>query len=65
MLQRVYDSNGNPLDNVYVDRNNDGIINENDRYYKAIRPRWTYGFSTSLTYKIGILMLLSEGRLED
>jgi len=51
VLQQVYDSNGNPLDNVYVDKNNDGIINENDRYYKAIRPRWTYGFSTSLTYK--------------
>jgi iron complex outermembrane receptor protein len=51
VLQQVYDENGKPLDNVYVDRNNDGIINEKDRYYKAIRPRWTYGFSTSLTYK--------------
>lgn len=51
VLQQVYDANGKPLDNVYVDRNNDGIINENDRYYKAIRPRWTYGFSTSLNYK--------------
>lgn len=51
VLEQVYDSNGNPLNNVYVDRNNDGIINDNDRYYKAIRPRWTYGFSTSLNYK--------------
>jgi iron complex outermembrane receptor protein len=51
VLEQVYDSNGRPLDNVYVDKNNDGIINESDRYYKAIRPRWTYGFSTSLTYK--------------
>jgi len=51
VLEQVYDSNGSPLDNVYVDRNNDGVINDNDRYYKAIRPRWTYGFSTSLTYK--------------
>ncbi|WP_294322295.1 SusC/RagA family TonB-linked outer membrane protein [uncultured Chryseobacterium sp.] len=51
VLQQVYDANGKPLDNVYVDRNNDGIINENDRYFKAIRPRWTYGFSTTFTYK--------------
>uniref|UniRef100_A0AAU6WUK7 TonB-dependent receptor n=1 Tax=Chryseobacterium endophyticum TaxID=1854762 RepID=A0AAU6WUK7_9FLAO len=51
VLQQVYDSNGKPLDNVYVDRNNDGIINENDRYFKPIRPRWTYGFSTTFNYK--------------
>lgn len=51
VYEQVYDANGNPLDNVYVDRNSDGIINEDDRYTKAIRPRWTYGFSTIVSYK--------------
>lgn len=51
LFQQLYDSSGNPLPNVYVDRNGDGVINNNDRYYVAIRPNWTYGFSTSFNYK--------------
>jgi len=51
VFQQVYDTNGNLLPEVYVDRNNDGVINNDDRYYKALRPNWTYGFNTSLNYK--------------
>lgn len=34
-----------------VDRNGNGILNNNDRYYTQLRPNWTYGFSTALNYK--------------
>ncbi|PWW27536.1 SusC/RagA family TonB-linked outer membrane protein [Chryseobacterium sp. AG844] len=51
VFQQVYDSAGNPLPDVYVDRNGDGKINNDDRYYTALRPNWTYGFSTTLNYK--------------
>ena len=32
VYQQVYDSNGTPIEGVYVDRNGDNIINDNDRY---------------------------------
>lgn len=51
VYEQVYDANGNPLAGVVVDRNNDGIINTEDKYFTAIRPNWTYGFSTSFNYK--------------
>lgn len=51
VFQQVYDSNNQPIADVYVDRNGDGIINNADRYYKQMRPNWTYGFGTSLNYK--------------
>ena len=34
VYQQVYDSNGAPIEGVYVDRNNDNIINDDDRYIK-------------------------------
>lgn len=49
VFEQIYDANGNPIVGAYVDRNNDGKINNDDRYYLAIRPNWTYGFNTSLT----------------
>ena len=51
VFQQVYDSNGRPVAGVFVDKNNDGKITDADRYYKALRPNWTYGFGTSLNYK--------------
>ncbi len=32
VYQQVYDTNGKPLDGVYVDRNGDGFIDSNDKY---------------------------------
>ncbi|MBX2845594.1 MAG: SusC/RagA family TonB-linked outer membrane protein [Saprospiraceae bacterium] len=31
-FRQVYDSNGNPIENLFVDLNNDGIINDEDRF---------------------------------
>ncbi len=33
VYQQVYDSNGKPLEGVYVDRNGDGVVNNKDRYF--------------------------------
>ena len=51
VFQQAYDSNGKLLPEVYVDRNGDGKINNDDRYYKSLRPNWTYGFNTTANYK--------------
>lgn len=51
VFQQVYDNNGNLLSGVVVDRNGDGIINNDDRFYEPLRPNWTYGFSTTLNVK--------------
>ena len=51
VYQQVYDSNGKPLDNVFVDRNNDGEITTADKYfYKSTTPDAILGFSTKLTH---------------
>lgn len=52
VYEQVYDSNGKPLEGVYVDRNKDGVIDENDRYYyKKPAPDVTMGFSSKWNYK--------------
>ncbi len=51
VFQQVYDLNGNPIQGAYVDRNGDGQINDNDRYFKALRPNWTFGFGFTYNYK--------------
>ncbi|WP_223710114.1 SusC/RagA family TonB-linked outer membrane protein [Niabella beijingensis] len=52
LYQQVYDANGQPLEGVFVDRNNDGIINAADKYlnHSAV-PDHTFGLSTNLTIK--------------
>lgn len=51
VFEQLYSADGNPIPNAFVDRNLDGKITNEDRYYKAMRPNWTYGFSTSFNYK--------------
>ncbi|WP_374459614.1 SusC/RagA family TonB-linked outer membrane protein [Chryseobacterium taeanense] len=52
VYQQVYDASGKPIEGVYVDRNGDGIINDNDRYfYKSVNPDVSLGFNTKLNYK--------------
>lgn len=63
VFQQVYDSNNKPIADVYVDRNGDGVINNSDRYYKQMRPNWTYGFGTSLNYKNWDLSAAFRGQI--
>src|SRR5690606_12141811 len=49
--QQVYDANGKPLDGVYLDRNGDGKIDVNDRYYyKSTQPDAIIGFNTKFSH---------------
>ncbi|RTQ52142.1 SusC/RagA family TonB-linked outer membrane protein [Hymenobacter gummosus] len=52
VYQQVYGEDGRPVEGVYVDRNGDGQVNEQDLYrYKQRAPLATFGFTTNLTYK--------------
>ncbi len=52
VFQQVYDEAGKPVYGAYADQNDDGVINESDKYfYKSPLPKVTMGFSTSLTYR--------------
>ena len=52
VFQQVYDENGRPIMGCYVDRDGNGEIDENDRYfYKNIVAPWTGGFSFKVSYK--------------
>jgi len=52
VYQQIYDQNGKPIENLFEDRNRDGIINNNDLYrYKSPDPYMFLGVSTSVTWK--------------
>jgi len=52
LYQQVYDANGKPIENVFVDVNKDGIINQDDlTKTKSAVPDVFMGFSTNVTYK--------------
>lgn len=52
VYQQVYDDAGKPLEGVYVDQNNDGVINDSDkRIYKNPNPDYLMGFSSYMNYK--------------
>jgi iron complex outermembrane receptor protein len=64
VYEQVYDGNGKPIEGLYVDRNNDGQINEQDLYiYKNATPVVMFGFTTSLRYKAFELRIASHGSL--
>lgn len=51
VFEQLYDVNGKPIEGAFVDRNGDNQITDDDKYYKAMRPNWTFGFGTSVNYK--------------
>lgn len=52
LYKQVYDAAGNPLEGVFVDKNGDGIINQDDLFKsKTANPDVLMGFTTNLTYK--------------
>ncbi|WP_195407340.1 SusC/RagA family TonB-linked outer membrane protein [Bacteroides congonensis] len=52
VYQQVYDENGRPIENEFVDRNGDGTINGDDRYfYKKPTADVLMGLTSRLSYK--------------
>ena len=52
LYRQVYDTNGNPIEDQMVDLNQDGTINEEDRYRsESSVPKHNLGFNTSINYK--------------
>ncbi|WP_430928908.1 SusC/RagA family TonB-linked outer membrane protein [Polaribacter marinivivus] len=52
LYKQVYDVNGNPIEDQMVDINQDGTINEQDRYRtRSSVPRHNLGLNTTLNYK--------------
>ena len=52
VYEQVYDNNGKPIEGLYVDRNGDGQITDEDRYhYKDPAANFTFGINTDFQYK--------------
>ncbi len=52
VYEQVYDENGDPVEGLYVDRNDDGEINSDDMYrFENPAPDVFMGFSSRLEYK--------------
>jgi TonB-dependent starch-binding outer membrane protein SusC len=52
LYHQVYDVDGTPLEETMLDVNNDGVINEKDRYRsESSVPEFILGFSTNFRYK--------------
>jgi iron complex outermembrane receptor protein len=51
--QQLYDADGNPIQNAFVDRDEDGVISEGDLYMtgKSINPDFFYGINFKVSYK--------------
>ena len=51
VYKQLYNADGSAIEGAYADLNNDGIINERDRYhYKSASPKAMMGLSTTFTY---------------
>jgi iron complex outermembrane receptor protein len=52
VYEQVYDADGNPLEGVFVDRNADGTIDEDDMYlYHSKDPKVTLNWQNTFSYK--------------
>lgn len=52
VFEQVYDQNGKPIEGLYVDRNKDGQITDDDRYqYRKPAPDLTLGIYSKYDYK--------------
>ena len=52
VYQQLYDAEGMPIQNAFVDRNGDGSINDADRYCAGDpNPDFYYGLNVKLSYK--------------
>lgn len=53
LYKQKYDSDGRPLQNEFVDLDDDGTITQADRYMtgKSVSPKFYYGLNLKVTYK--------------
>jgi TonB-linked SusC/RagA family outer membrane protein len=52
VYEQAYGPDAKPLDGVFIDRNKDGIVNEQDKYrFHKPAADVFYGFNTSVSYK--------------
>ena len=52
VFKQLYDENGMPIQNAFVDLNEDGVINNDDRYCAGNpNPDFYYGLNVKLSYK--------------
>ncbi len=64
VYEQVYDENGTPLEGVFVDRNGDDVINDEDRYIKEDPfGDILMGLNTNVSYKNWDLSIQSRASL--
>jgi len=64
VYQQVYNANGKPVEGVYVDRNNDGVITNADKYrFKKPTADYTFGFTADANYKNWTFNMVWRGSL--
>jgi len=64
VYEQIYDENGKPIEGLYVDRDNDGQITENDLHiYKKPTPDWVLGLNTKLTWKAWDFSIAGHGSI--
>jgi iron complex outermembrane receptor protein len=52
VFKQLYDTNNRPIEGAYADLNQDGIVNDSDRYiYKNPDPDATFGFASNFNYR--------------
>lgn len=62
LYKQVYNEDGKPLEGVYADLDNNGVINDDDKYRaKSAEPKVTFGLSTNLNYKRWTLNTVLRG----
>jgi len=62
LYKQIYDENGKPLEGVYADLDNNGVINSNDLYRtKSAEPKMLFGFSTAFNYRNWTLSTVLRG----
>ncbi|WP_299754663.1 TonB-dependent receptor [uncultured Pontibacter sp.] len=62
VYKQVYDSNGKPIEGLYADLNEDGVINEKDKYrYKNPEPNVFLGINSDVRYGNWNLSFVARG----
>lgn len=64
VFKQVYDASGNPIPGAFVDLNGDNIITEEDKYFEALAPNWTFGFGLNANYKNWDISASFRGQLD-